>query len=176
MELEGAIPGADRLAMEIKVTSGDDSHGFLMEEPSGFIRYSPTNGTNYLPVPRLPSTRHTKIGLVDDNLVEHAFIAWMNIADETWSTGEDTLPVNVDASFRVNEGALQLFLSYPYSADLIELGHDPSMGVLTENLPPQPPGPMPEREPVPNLYLYLFAVIVGAVILMLSVYARAQGY
>ena len=176
VELEGAIPGADRLAMEIKVTSGDDSHGFLMEEPSGFVRYSPTNGTNYLPVPRLPATRHTKIGLVDDNLVEHAFIAWMNSADETWATGEDTLPVDVDASFRVNEGALQLFLSYPYSADLIELGHDPSMGVLTENLPPQPPGPVPEREPVPNLYLYLFAGIVGAVILMLSVYARAQGY
>jgi hypothetical protein len=174
--MDGPVPGADRIAIQARVSSEDGSHGYMMEAPSGFHLYQPLNGTGYLPVPRLPTSRHTKVGLVDGNGVEHGFIAWMNSADESWAVDERSLPVDVDASFRVHEGDLELYWSYPYSEGLTELEHDPSVGVLTENLPPQPQGPEPEDEPVPNLYLYLFAVIVGAVILMLSVYARAQGY
>jgi hypothetical protein len=176
LELDGPVPGADRVAIQARVSTEDDTHGYLMEEPSGFHLYSPLNGTTFLPVPRLPAARHTKIGLVDGNNVEHGFIAWMNSAYESWDPSTEPLSVDVDASFRVNEGELELFLAYPYTEDLSDLEHDPSVGVLTENLPPPPSGPGPEEEPVPNLYLYLFAVIVGAVILMLSVYARAQGY
>ena len=50
------------------------------------------------------------------------------------------------------------------------------MGVIKENLPQQPPPPGPGDEPDPNIFVFFFALIVGAVILILTVYARAQGY
>jgi hypothetical protein len=176
IEMEDAVVDADHMAVEASVRDTLGSHSYLMEGPSGFKLQSRTNETGYQSVPRLPAAHHTKIGLVDENVVEHAFIGWVNTAKETWNTETGPLDVEVGASFRVIGGALELLMAFPYSPWLVTLNHDPSVGVLEENLPPEPPKPQPPDEPVPNLYLFLFAIIVGSVILILSVYARSQGY
>ncbi len=69
-----------------------------------------------------------------------------------------------------------MLLSYPYAATVTTVSHDPSVGVLPANLPPPPPAAPPREEPAPNIYVWLFAILVGAAILVLSVYARAKGY
>jgi len=55
-------------------------------------------------------------------------------------------------------------------------GNGASVGTVAENRPPGPPPTLPPEEPTPNPFVFWFAVIVGAVIILLTVYARAQGY
>jgi hypothetical protein len=174
IDLMDGIPGADLMALETTVGDTLGNHDFLLEEPSGFRLLPRTVETVYEPVPRMPGTQHTKIGLVDGNQVEHAFLGWIEEATE--SRGQNPVNVDVGASYRVKGGLLELVWAYPYSEDLTSLTHDPSVGIIEDNLPPMPPGPLPPKEVVPNVYVFLFALIVGAVILILSVYARAQGY
>ncbi|MCJ2540941.1 MAG: hypothetical protein LN414_06720 [Candidatus Thermoplasmatota archaeon] len=171
-----AIPGSDHLAFEYRVRDTKGSHDFLVEEPVGYQLYPRTQETGFLAVPRLPDTAFTQVGLVNDNLVWHAFIGWQNLAEEAWSEDDDPLLVDVGGSFRVRTGQLELYNSFPYSEDLIYLDHDPSVGTVEENRPPEPPPPKPPEEPKPNPYVFWFAVIAGAVIILLTVYARAQGY
>ncbi|MCK4971449.1 MAG: hypothetical protein KAS77_13010, partial [Thermoplasmata archaeon] len=175
-EPEDAIPDSDHLAFEFRVRDTKGSHDFLVEEPVGYQLYPRTQETGFLAVPRLPVTAYTQVGLVNDNLVWHAFVGWQNLAEETWSDDDDPLLVDVGGSFRVRTGQLELYNSFPYSEDLISLDHDPSVGTVEENRPPEPPPPKPPEEPKPNPYVFWFAVIAGAVIILLTVYARAQGY
>jgi hypothetical protein len=100
----------------------------------------------------------------------------MNTADETLRDDPTGFKVDVRGSFRIMGGQMELYIAYPYVEDLWVLYHDPSMGLIQENLPQAPPPPSPGDEADPNIYVFFFALIVGAVILILTVYARAQGY
>jgi hypothetical protein len=175
-EPEGPIPDADHMAFEALVSDSLGTHDFLVEEPVGFKHYPRTDETSFTQVPILPLATHTTVGMVDENLVWHAYMGWQNLAQETWSTQEDTLLVDVGGSFRVRGGALELYMAYPYTEDLMVLDHDPSVGTVNENLPPEPLPPKPAEDPDPNPYVFWFAIIIGAVIILLTVYARAQGY
>jgi hypothetical protein len=124
----------------------------------------------------MPGTQSTVVGQVNDNLVWLAYQGWMNTADETLRDETTEFKVDVRGSFRIKGGQMELYIAYPYVEDLWILYHDPSMGVIRENLPQQPPPPGPGDEPEPNIYVFFLAFIVGAVILILTVYARAQGY
>jgi hypothetical protein len=176
MEFLDDIEGANMVALEARVTDTLASHDYLVQGPTGFLLHTPDNDTDYAPVPRIPGNRATVIGMVDDNLVEHAFVGWLNLAGEDLEGSDGEVEVPVGPSFRFADGALELLLAYPYSAIVDELSHDPSVGILEENLPPQQPEPTDGDDSAPNFYMWLFAALVGAVILILSVYARAKGY
>lgn len=176
IELDVPIPDADHIAIVSRAWDTMGTHDFLVEEPVGFILYPRREETGFLPVPRVPVQLFSQVGLVDENLVWHAFVGWMNLAQETWAGSDSTVNVDVGGSFRVIAGHLELVTAYPYTENLVRLEHDPSAGVVAENLPPVPPEPLPPEDPTPNVYLFVFALVVGAVILMLTVYARAQGY
>jgi hypothetical protein len=152
------------------------SHGYIIEEPTGFKHYPRTQETDFLRVPQIPSSLHTQVGLVNDNLVWHAFVGWQNMAEEAWTDGSDPLLVDVGGSFRVRAGQMELYNAYPFSDDLAYLDHDPSVGTVVENRPPEPPPDPPAEDPIPNPYIFWFAIIAGAVIILLTLYARAQGY
>jgi hypothetical protein len=174
-EPEEPMPGADHIAFEYRVKDTMGSHSFLVEEPAGNVLYPRTQETTFLPVPQLPLSTHSSIGLVNDNMVMHAFVGWQNQAEESWSEG-DPLMVDVGGSFRVRGGQIEVYNAYPFNEDLVSLDHDPSVGTVAENRPPGPgPTPGPE-ETTPNPYVFWFAVIAGAVIILLTLYARAQGY
>jgi len=173
---EEGIPGADHVCFQAVVSDSLGSHDFLVEEPVGFRLYPRTEETSYLPVPRLRDRTHTTVGLVDANGVWHAYVGWLDVAEETWSTREDTQLVDVGGSFRVLGGSMELYTAYPYTENLVSLDHDPSVGTVRENMPPEPSGPLPPEEPEPNIYVFWFAMVAGAVIILLTLYARAQGY
>jgi hypothetical protein len=173
---DGSITGADRLAFEFRVRDTLGTHGFIVEEPTGYKHYPRTEETGFLPVPQLPSTTHTQVGLVNDNLVWHAFVGWQDMAEETKVDGTGPFLVDVGGSFRVRSGQLELYNSYTFSDDLATLNHDPSVGTVVENRPPEPLPPLPPEEAIPNPYIFWFAIIAGAVIILLTLYARAQGY
>ncbi len=170
------VEDASMVALEARVTDTMASHDYLIEGPSGFNLHFAETDTDYAPVPRLPASRATVIGIVDDNLVEHAFVGWLNTAGEDLEDEDGEVEVHVGPSFRFSDGALELVLAYPYSAIVDGLSHDPSVGILEENLPPEQPEPSDDDDSAPNFYMWLFAALVGAVILILSVYARAKGY
>ena len=176
LEVVDPIAGADSVAFEAFASDTLHSHDFLIEEPTGFRVYPSRNSTAYLALPGIPGSRSTVIGMVDRNLVEHAFFGWLGHATENDSRASEGAEVGVGASFRVNQQRLEVLLSYPYAATVTSLSHDPSVGVLPANLPPPPPVTPPVQQEAPNIYVWLFAVIVGAAILVLSVYARAKGY
>lgn len=176
LDMEEGIPGANAIALEATVTDTMRNHDFLVEEPVGLREYPRSVETGYLPVPVLPWKAHTLVGLADTNLVWHAFVGWTDEARVRYGGEEAFVDADVRGSFRIKAGQMDLWMAYPYDDDVVSLHHDPSVGVVSENLPPEPPGPKPEEEPEPNIYLFLFAIIVGAVILIISVYARAQGY
>jgi hypothetical protein len=71
---------------------------------------------------------------------------------------------------------MELFTAYPFAEDLVSLDHDPSVGTVEENRPPEPPPPPEPEEATPNPYVFWFAIIAGAVIILLTVYARSLGY
>lgn len=175
-EPDGSIPGADHMAFEFRTKDTLGSHDFLVEEPVGYKLYPRTEETGYLPVPRLPLSTYSQVGLVNDNMVMHAFVGWQNQAEETWSGIGDPLMVEVGGSFRVRGGQMEFYNAYPFSADLSSLDHDPSVGTVVENKPAEPLPPGPPEEPMPNPFVFWFAIIAGAVIILLTVYARAQGY
>jgi hypothetical protein len=175
-EPEEGIPGADHLAFEFRIRDTEGSYDFLVEEPVGFVRYPRSDNTGFLPVPRLPRSTHTKVGMVNDNMVMHAFVGWQNLARETWTDGSEPQWVDVGGSFRVNDGTMELYNAYRFDEDVATLDHDPSLGTVAENRPPEPPATPPPEEPTPNPYVFWFAFIVGAVIILITVYARAQGY
>jgi hypothetical protein len=114
--------------------------------------------------------------MVNDNMVMHAFVGWQNLAEETWTDRTESQWVDVAGSLRVNEGTMELYNAYSFNPRLSSLDHDPSLGTVVENRPPEPPGTPPPEEPTPNPYVFWFAFIVGAVIILLTLYARAQGY
>ncbi len=176
MDLADPIPGATAIALEAKCQDTLRNHDFLVEGPTGFKLYPAKDSTAYLQVPDIPGRGASVIGMVDSNGVEHAFFGWLATADETTAPEADASVVPVGASMRVNQGRLEVLLSYPYGPDVATVFHDPSVGVLPANLPPLPPMPPPPEEEQPNIYVWMFAVIVGAAILVLSVYARAKGY
>jgi hypothetical protein len=175
-EPDGSIPGADHIAFEFRARDTLGSHGFIVEESVGFKHYPRNEETDFLPVPKLPGSTHTQVGIVNDNLVWHAFIGWQNLAEETWNDDPEPLMVDVGGSFRVRSGQIELYNSYPFSEDLATLDHDPSVGTVVENRPPEPLPPQPPDEPTPNPFVFWFAIIAGAVIILLTLYARAQGY
>ncbi len=175
-EPEEAIPGADHLAFEFRVKDTLGTYDFLIEEAVGFQLYPRTEETGFLRVPILPLASHSVVGMVNDNMVMHAFVGWQNLAEEAWSDQQGPLLVDVGGSFRVRGGQLELYNAYPFSEDLVSLDHDPSVGTVSENRPPAPPPEKPPEEPTPNPYVFWFAMIAGAVIILLTVYARAQGY
>ena len=176
LEVDDPIDGADSVAFEAFASDTLHNHDFLVEEPTGFRLLPARNSTAYLPVPSIPGARSTVIGMVDGNLVEHAFFGWLVHATENDSRATEGAEVDVGASLRVNQQRLEVLLSYPYVATVTALDHDPSVGVLPANLPPPPPVTPPGEEATPNIYVWLFAILVGAAILVLSVYARAKGY
>ncbi len=176
MDLDEAIPGADHVCLGSEVTDSLGNQDFMVEEPVGYRLYPSNVETTYLPVPRMPGTKETVVGQVSENLVWLAYQGWMNSAEETMQGKEDIILVDVRGSFRIKGGQMELFMTYPYHEDLEMLYHDPSLGIIQENLPQAPPPVFPEEEPDPNIYVFLFALIAGAVILILTVYARAQGY
>lgn len=173
---EEGIPGADHVCFQALVGDSLASHDFLVEEPVGFRLYPRAEETPFLPVPRLRDRSHTVVGLVDANGVWHAYVGWLDVAEETWSSREDTLLVDVGGSFRVLAGSMEVYTAYPYSESLVSLDHDPSVGTVRENTPPDSPGPLPPAEPEANIYVFWFALVAGAVIILLTLYARAQGY
>ncbi len=175
-EPEEAIPGADHIAFEFRVKDTMGTHGFLVEEPVGNMLYPRTEETGFLSVPQLPLSTYSSLGLVNDNMVMHAFVGWQNLAEETWVDGGDPLMVDVGGSFRVRGGQMEIYNAYPFSEDLVRLDHDPSVGTVAENRPPGPAPTPPTEEAEPNPYVFWFAIIAGAVIILLTVYARAQGY
>ena len=175
MELVDSIPGATAVALEAKCQDTLRNHDFLVEGPTGYRLLPALNSTAYMAVPDIPGREASVIGMVDSNDIEHGFFGWLTTATETGAaSAEATVPVG--ASMRVNQGRLEVLLSYPYGAGVATVFHDPSVGVLPDNLPDLPPVPPPEEEEQPNIYVWMFAVIVGAAILVLSVYARARGY
>ncbi len=174
--LSEGVPGADAVAFEAKASDTLRNHDYLLEEPTGYRLYPSANSTAYLPVPSLPGRDATVIGIVDHNLVQHAFVGWLVRAQQHQGDPDVTVEVPVGVSMRVNQGRLELLLSYSYSPEVLAVSHDPSVGVLTENLPPPPPPPPPTEEEQPNFYVWALAIIVGAAILVLSVYARVKGY
>jgi len=176
MELPDAFPGATAIALEAKCQDTLRNHDFLVEGPTGFELYPAKNSTAYMQVPDIPGREASVVGMVDSNDVEHGFFGWLTSATETGAAAQDAATVPVVASMRVNQGRLEVLLSYPYGTDVVTVFHDPSVGVLPDNLPALPPVPPPEEEEQPNIYVWMFAVIVGAAILVLSVYARARGY
>jgi len=176
LEVVDPIAGADSVAFEAFASDTLHGHDFLVEEPTGFHLYPARNSTAYLAVPAIPGARSTVIGMVDRNMVEHAFFGWLVHATENDSRASEGAEVGVGASMRVNQQRLEVLLSYPYAATVTTVSHDPSVGVLPANLPPPPPVRPPGEEPAPNIYVWLFAILVGAAILVLSVYARAKGY
>ena len=175
-EPDGSISGADHMAIETRVRDSTDSHDFMVEEPGGYVHYPRTEETGFLPVPRLRLATYSQVGLVSDLLVWHAFVGWQNLAEEGWTDGGEPLMVDVGGSFRVRAGLLELYNAFPFSDDLSYLDHDPSVGTVEENRPPEPPPLEPTEEPTPNPYVFWFAIIAGAVIILLTVYARSQGY
>ena len=176
LEMEGAVAGADHVSLESSVTDSLGNQDFMVEEPVGYQLYPHTVETTYLPVPRLPSARYTVVGQVNENQVWLAYQGWMNTAEEEWGSEGSSLEVEVRGSFRVKGGQMELLITYPYSDDLTVLVHDPSLGVMQENLPQAPAPVGPPEAPEPNIYVFFLSLIVGAVILVLTVYARAQGY
>lgn len=175
-EPEEGIPGADHMAFEFRVKDSKGSYDFLVEEPVGNQLYPRTEETDFLRVPQLPLSTYSSVGLVNDNMVMHAFVGWQNVAEEAWSDGGDPLMVDVGGSFRVRGGQMEVYNAYPFSEDLVSVDHDPSVGTVVENRPPGPPPTKPPEEVTPNPYVFWFAIIAGAVIILLTVYARAQGY
>jgi len=176
MDIEAPVEGADRMTLQSTVTDTLGNTDFMVEDPVGYHLYPRTEETGYLAVPRMPGTQSTVVGQVNDNLVWLAYQGWMNTADETLRDETSEGKVDVKGSFRIKGGQMELFMAYPYVEDLWILYHDPSMGLIQENLPQVAPPPGPGDESEPNIYVFLFALIVGAVILILTVYARAQGY
>jgi hypothetical protein len=176
VDLSEGVPGADAVAFEAKASDTLHNHDYLVEEPTGFRLFPSRNSTAYLPVPSLPGRDATVVGIVDGNLVQHAFVGWLVRARQHHGDPDVTVEVPVGASMRINQGRLELMLSYAYAPDVLAISHDPSVGVLTENLPPLPPTPPPPEQEQPNFYVWALAIIVGAAILVLSVYARAKGY
>ncbi len=176
MEIEAPIEGANHVSLTSLVTDTLGNTDFMVEDPVGYHLYPRTEETTYLAVPRMPGTQSTVVGQVSGNLVWLAYQGWMNTADETLRNETTEFKVDVRGSFRIKGGQMELYIAYPYVEDLWVLYHDPSMGVIQENLPQQPPPPGPGDEEEPNIYVFFLALIVGAVILILTVYARAQGY
>jgi hypothetical protein len=177
MELADAVPGATAVALEAKFQDTLRNHDFLVEAPTGFKLFVASDSTAYLQVPDIPGRGASVIGMVDSNIVEHAFFGWLTVAEERLASDPDeAAEVQVGASMRVNQDRLEVLLTYPYGTGVASVFHDPSVGVLPANLPPLPPTPPAPEEEQPNIYVWLFAVIVGAAILVLSVYARARGY
>ena len=175
-EPEAPIPGADHLAFEFRIKDTLGTYGYLVEEPAGNRHYPRTEETDFLRVPVLPLSTHTMVGLVNANMVMHAFVGWQNAAEETWADQEDPLMVDVGGSFRIRGGQAEIYNAYPFTEDLVSLDHDPSVGTVSENRPTEPLPPLPPEEPTPNPYVFWFSVIAGAVIILLTLYARAQGY
>jgi hypothetical protein len=176
MDLEEAIPGADHVCLGSEVTDSLGNQDFMVQEPVGYRLYVRNVETDYLPVPRIPGSRETVVGQVSEHLVWLAYQGWMNSAEETNAGGESSVQVEVRGSFRIKGGQMELYMTYPYNEDLEMLYHDPSLGVISENLPQEEVPTFPDEGPEPNIYMFFFALIVGAVILILTVYARAQGY
>ncbi|MCK5254006.1 MAG: hypothetical protein KAQ96_13695, partial [Thermoplasmata archaeon] len=176
MDIEAPVEGANHVSLQSSVTDTLGNTDFMVEDPVGYHLYPRTEETSYLAVPRMPGTQSTVVGQVSGNLVWLAYQGWMNTADETLRNETTEFQVDVRGSFRIKGGQMELYIAYPYVEDLWILYHDPSMGVIQENLPQQPPPPGPGDEPEPNIFVFFFALIVGAVILILTVYARAQGY
>lgn len=176
MDIEAPVEGANHLSLQSTVTDTLGNTDFMVEDPVGYHLYPRTIETTYLAVPRMPGTQSTVVGQVNGNLVWLAYQGWMNTADETLRDDPTGFKVDVRGSFRIMGGQMELYIAYPYVEDLWVLYHDPSMGLIQENLPQAPPPPSPGDEADPNIYVFFFALIVGAVILILTVYARAQGY
>jgi len=176
MDIDAPIEGANQVSLTSLVTDSLGTTDFMVEDPVGYHLYPRTEETSYLAVPRMPGTQSTVVGQVNGNLVWLAYQGWMNTADETLRNETTEFKVDVRGSFRIKGGQMELYIAYPYVEDLWILYHDPSMGVIQENLPQQPSPPGPGDEPDPNIFVFFFALIVGAVILILTVYARAQGY
>lgn len=115
-----------------------------------------------------------KISFITPDGKEHGYYKWTEKMEAKIDTGvrtEQAVSYNLELS---GESTVRrLYLNYPYSSDIIEMLHDPVVGVNPSNQPeiPNPPKPEIIRHEV---ILYIIAAIVAAVIMFGSIYRQRK--
>lgn len=75
---------------------------------------------------------HQHLGLLNSNELEESFYNWVSEAELT--TNGTTGLQNVTTTYHTTGEHLNLYLSYPYTEQTSSIFHDPSVGVVADNL------------------------------------------
>jgi len=136
IELHKELPVEDLTIEQVlfnEPPQGERERHFQMEEAHHQQRLHPGfNDTNeHLFEDRQAGHQH--IGMVNTEELEEGFYNWVSQAE--LSRDQTTQFENVTTTYATDGTGLRIYLSYPLLANLTSIYHDPSVGMVADNLP-----------------------------------------
>jgi hypothetical protein len=148
--LGGSLKGITHIALEHTLEDEQANHLFLEKE----------------------SEEETSITFITPDNKERGYYSWKNSFDTKTELGESNVgDVDYNLESTNNDAEMKLYLNYPYSPEIIELFHDPEVGVDPENAPPLP-GKIPPKIINHEILIYLLVAIIAAVVMIGNIYRQ----
>jgi hypothetical protein len=115
-----------------------------------------------------------KISFITMDDKERGFYSWKNhfeISRGTRAGESENISYNMEHTSK--PAVRKLYLNYPYSPDIIELFHDPTVGVNPSNAP-LPPTPPPEEIIKHEILIYIVVAVIAGIIMLGSIYRQKK--
>lgn len=144
--------GITHMALEHKLTDETLNHEFLRQE----------------------TDVETKVSFMSNEDEERGYYSWKNSLELTSSAGaarSEDVGYNLEPT--LEPAVNKLYLNYPYSPDVIELFHDPVVGVNPQNLPPIPTKP-PSKVIDHQIIIYIIVAVIAAVVMLGNIYRQRK--
>jgi hypothetical protein len=148
--LGGSLKGITHIALEHTLEDEQANHLFTEKE----------------------SSDQASINFITSEGKERGYYSWKKTFETKTGPGiSDEQDVTYSFEPTTDEAIMKLYLNYHYSPEIIELFHDPEVGVDPEN-PPKLPGIKAPKIINHQILIYLIVAIIAAVIMFGNIYRQ----